>query len=153
MLSAFCYHLKHQHHVYLEKGFCNPRGFLCRQSNSFYPLGTVIAQSEDIASSFLTQMEVKWDRQSLCWQGTMENVDRNGRQLWSYGVKLAIIPLALVTCGGLIIKTINYMDYIANIHSYIYTTFMQHLTLLRLYTQHLCSILHYFCLPFTFTHK
>ena len=60
----------------------------------------------------------------------MENVDRNGRQLWSYGVKLAIIPLALVTCGDLIIKTIKYMDYIANIHSYIYTTFMQYLALL-----------------------
>ena len=60
----------------------------------------------------------------------MENVDRNGRQLWSYGVKLAIIPLALVTCGDLITKTIKYMDYIANIYSFIYTTFMQYLALL-----------------------
>ena len=56
--------------------------------------------------------------------GIQETIpDRNGMQLWSYGVKLAITPLALVTCGDLNIKTIKNMDYIANIHSYIHNIY------------------------------
>ena len=47
-------------------------------------------------------------------------MDRNGMKLWPYGVKLAITPLALVTCRDLKIKTITNMDYIAHVHSYIH---------------------------------